>query len=244
MRLLILIFSLACTHTIFAQENILLSYSIGIPNTPQVVYLSENNDGSFKGFVTAEFWKPEKYIFKIIKIKNLRTKKITIQLPSDIVKKAIMDLRSGGIEQFSKYKNDDSKYFLDGDFLVFDLFYNKKIEKVEIPEIAPLNTMQSNKEKDGRRALAQNLLTIIDNNINLKGIFREAQKQMKTPYSYSCGGISICTVSKKPIKKIARLLTIAIKFPTLNPSTLTTKHFQKDRARRHLSHNPARQFHQ
>ena len=187
---LFLIFSLS----IFSQNNsIKRFYEVSFCGKPQIVQLTEYDDGTLEGILKTELIK-EKSNGKETKINR------KISFSNSITKKLLTDLEKAGIASLKKCEEDEecnSHGFLDGDYLEINTVINGKINNFTYSEVFPESESNLDFKETGLRRKVQILATIIDKEINLKKQFSDTFKSLKTGiYCYWSGINKVCTKHK------------------------------------------------
>ena len=187
---LFLIFSLS----IFSQNNsIKRFYEVSFCGKPQIVQLTEYEDGTVEGLLKTELIKEESS-GKETKINR------KISFSDSITKKVLTDLENAGIETLIKCEEEEecnSLGFLDGDFIAINTLINGKINSFTYSSILPESESDLEFKEIGLRRKVQILATIIDKEINLKKQFSETFKNLKTgTYCYWSGITKVCSKHK------------------------------------------------
>lgn len=187
---LFLIFSLS----IFSQNNsIKRFYEVSFCGKPQIVQLTEYEDGTVEGLLKTELIKEESS-GKEIKINR------KIIFSDSITKKILTDLENAGIETLIKCEEEEecnSLGFLDGDFIAINTVINGKINSFTYSSILPESESNLEFKEIGLRRKVQILATIIDKEINLKKQFSETFKNLKKgTYCYWSGITKVCSKHK------------------------------------------------
>jgi hypothetical protein len=187
---LFLIFSLS----IFCQNNsIKRFYEVSFCGKPQIVQLTEYEDGTVEGLLKTELIKEESS-GKETKINR------EISFSDSITKKILTDLENAGIETLIKCEEEEecnSLGFLDGDFIAINTLINGKINSFTYSSILPESESNLEFREIGLRRKVQILATIIDKEINLKKQFSETFKNLKTgTYCYWSGITKVCSKHK------------------------------------------------
>ncbi|TZF81466.1 hypothetical protein FW774_18060 [Pedobacter sp. BS3] len=190
--LLVLIIS----HFTYAQDNLWREYKISMIGTSQTIYLIEQKDNSYTGYITSDFFRPLKKIL-FITVRKVKNFQIREDLPRQVVKTTMQALKSQGIEALKKCEDDEqcSKInFLDPDHLAFEITVGSKRIKAGFQAVYPERKSNTPIESTTLRRQAQVLITIVDKSIDLENEFRKSRSKIKPPYCYGCGGISYCCV--------------------------------------------------
>lgn len=189
-----LFFVVFLSQFLLSQNSNFVEYKISMIGTPQEIFLIKDKDDTYRGYINAKFYKPNQKILGIL-IRKHKDFIIKTDLNSGIVEKTMKKLQKAGIETIEDCRNNvdcESVNFLDADFLVFKISNSENYKEFLFKEVYPENAKKDNIEQNILRRKAQILITIIDENLNLKDKFKIALKQVKRPYCYECGGISFC----------------------------------------------------
>ncbi|MCL9809786.1 hypothetical protein [Flavobacterium luminosum] len=190
-----LAFILIFPFYLMAQNINTTEYKISMIGNSQEIYLIKEND-NYSGFIISSFYKPSKR-FLGLTLRKHEALNIKTDLDSDLVKKTMSELKNMGIDNLQNCEEniDCNKInFLDPDFLVFDIKNGDSISSYKFKEVYPENNSKDIIEKNAIRRTAQILITVINENLDLKTQFKFALRKMKKPYCYDCGGISSCCV--------------------------------------------------
>lgn len=194
----------------FSQENKKRIYEISVINQPQSIELIEYENGKYYGNVITEITKGKwrtgwlnrtwKNLWKI-KSKDIIDKN---PINEEGVKKLMKELKENGIETIKKCSEDEdcnNQMYLDGGTVGFKIITSKIERDYEFGEIYPLD--EKNKEKIKLRFEAQNLLTILYKNIDLRQRFFDLFKRLpKGCYNwYQANGNMIVTIKNRKRKK-------------------------------------------
>ncbi len=191
-----LFFVVFLSQFLLSQNSNFVEYKISMIGSPQEIYLIKDNDDIYRGYINAKFYKPNQKFLGIL-IRKHKDFIIKTDLDPSVVENTMKKLQKAGIETIEDCRNHsdcESINFLDADFLVFKISNSNNYKEFFFKEVYPENAKKDNIEQNILRRKAQILITIIDENLNLKDKFKIALKQVKRPYCYECGGVSSCCV--------------------------------------------------
>ncbi|MEZ4842277.1 MAG: hypothetical protein R2821_12400 [Flavobacteriaceae bacterium] len=194
----------------FSQISKKRVYEISVIEQPQKVELIEYENGQFEGNVITKITKG-KYRSGWLNrswrnLWNIERKNIIDKnsIEKNVVKKLMTELKESGIESIKDCSEDEEcndQRFLDSGIVLF------KVKTIEFEivggfeEIYPLN--KDNKEEIKLRIKAQNLITILYENIDLKQRYSDLFKRLPRGYYhyYQSSGHLIVTIKNRKRKK-------------------------------------------
>ena len=173
---------------------------------PQSIELTENN-GVIKGIIITKLdkgsWNINCFNRSWRKFWKIKPKGITIinQINEEVSKDLMLQLKSDGIETIKNCKDDlncENINFLDGSSTSFKIKTEKIDREYYFSEIYPIS--KDHIETNEIRKQAQNIITTMNQFINLKENFSNVIKQLPSGKYYYFNGNSICQINHKKNK--------------------------------------------
>ncbi|GAA0871535.1 hypothetical protein GCM10009117_06810 [Gangjinia marincola] len=190
-----------------AQSYVESEYSIELIGNPQKVRLVEYSDSTYKGQIITSLSKgrfPRNFVGRlwhdIWKIES-EDVEYNQEIHPIVAKRVMQRLKELGIEEIEPCKkfNEDcgNLAYLDSDSVIFRIKKPSINRVVSYEEIHPLQLTKRNEEESPKRKKAQEMISYIHEELDLKHVYRNLWDKLEPDTYYYFRGYSFIIMKKK-----------------------------------------------